>query len=216
MKIDYEWTVAKEGYIPILVSIFITWISTAFLGVSIFSLIIFILLLLVIYFFRDPDRILLDKNGLISPADGKIISVDLYKETEFLNKEMTRVCIFLSIFDCHINRAPTEVQIVETRYYPGAFFFANSSRCIENERFYIHMRDKNNEDIILILYAGFIARRIVPYIKSGDFLNKADRLGIIKFGSRVDIYVPNDYSCNFKEGDSVVAVESLLFEKDEK
>ena len=78
------------------------------------------------------------------------------------------------------------------------------------------MRDKNNEDIILILYAGFIARRIVPYIKSGDFLNKADRLGIIKFGSRVDIYVPNDYSCNFKEGDSVVAVESLLFEKDEK
>ena len=189
MKIDYEWTVAKEGYIPILVSIFITWISTAFLGVSIFSLIFFILLLLVIYFFRDPDRILLDKNGLTSPADGKIISVDLYKETEFLNKEMTRVCIFLSIFDCHINRAPTEVQIVETRYYPGAFFFANSSRCIENERF---------------------------YIKSGDFLNKADRLGIIKFGSRVDIYVPNDYSCNFKEGDSVVAVESLLFEKDEK
>ena len=71
----------------------------------------------------------------------------------------------------------------------GAFFFANSSRSIENERLYIHLKDENDEDIVLILYAGFIARRIVPYIKSGDNLNKADRLGIIKFGSRVDIFV---------------------------
>ena len=123
---------------------------------------------------------------------------------------------WIQIFDCHINRAPTKVEVVETRYYPGAFFFANSSRCIENERLYIHLRDENNDDIVLILYAGFIARRIIPYIKNGDFLNKADRLGIIKFGSRVDIYVSNDYSCKFKEGDSVVAVESLLFEKNEK
>ncbi|GIR29566.1 hypothetical protein CM15mP43_11900 [bacterium] len=120
MKIDYEWTIAKEGYIPILVSIFITWLSTAFLGVS-FFLNYFYNFIIGDLFFRDPDRILSNKNGLISPADGKIISVDSFKETEFLNKEMKRVCIFLSIFDCHINRAPTKVEVVETRYYPGAF-----------------------------------------------------------------------------------------------
>ena len=216
MKIDYEWTIAKEGYIPILLSLLVTWILTAFFGVSIFSLLFFILLLLIIYFFRDPDRILLSEDGLISPADGKIITIDTCKETEFLNREMNRACIFLSVFDCHINRAPSNVRVVETRYYPGAFFFANSSRSIENERLYIHLKDENDEDIVLILYAGFIERRIVPYIKSGDNLNKADRLGIIKFGSRVDIFVEKKYSSDFKSGDSVVAVESILFKKNEK
>jgi len=216
MKIDYKWTVAKEGYLPIFISIFSTWLATAFLGLSIFSLLIFIILLLIIYFFRDPERFILSAQGIICPADGKIITIDNSIENEFTKSEMTRACIFLSVFDCHINRSPDKVKVIETRFYPGAFFFANSARSIENERLYIHLRNENDEDIVMILYAGFVARRIVPYIKAGDSLEKAQRIGIIKFGSRVDIYVPKKYSSDFKDGDDVVASETLLFKINEK
>ena len=215
MKIDYKWTVAKEGYIPIFVSIFITWLLTAFFGVSFLSIILFLILLLIIYFFRDPDRIMPHDEGLLCPADGKIITVDVSKEQEFFNKDMKRVCIFLSLFDCHINRAPDDLEIMETRYYPGEFFFANSDRVIENERLYIRFKTKKNEDIVMILYAGYVARRIVPYVKTGDKLKKGDRIGIIKFGSRVDIYVPTNFHTEFRTGDNVVAVETVLF-KNEK
>ena len=95
------------------------------------------------------------------------------------------------------------------------FFFANSDRVIENERLYIRFKTKKNEDIVMILYAGYVARRIVPYVKTGDKLKKGDRIGIIKFGSRVDIYVPTNFHTEFRTGDNVVAVETVLF-KNEK
>ena len=213
MKIDYKWTVSPQGYQPILVSFLICWIGTAFFGISILSILLLITFLLIIHFFRDPERIIPKTNGIISPADGKIITVDTVKEDEFTNLEMKRICIFLSVFDCHIARSPISSEVVETKYFEGKFKFANSSECIENERLYMHLKTEDKQDIILILFAGFIARRIVPYVSRTSILKIGQRIGIIKFGSRIDIYVPTNYATELKAGDEVVAGESILFNK---
>lgn len=213
MKIDYKWTVSEYGYKPIFLSFLICWLGTAFFGISILSLIFLIVFLLIVHFFRDPDRIIPNTDGIISPADGKLISVDTVDEIEFTNKKMKRTCIFLSIFDCHIARSPISSKVIETRYYPGKFNFANSDECIENERLHIHMKTDDSEDIILVLYAGFIARRIVPFISKDSVLSLGDRIGIIKFGSRIDIYVPIDYGTELKAGEDVVAGESIIYNR---
>lgn len=213
MKIDYKWTVSPQGYQPILVSFLICWLGTAFFGISILSILLLITFLLIIHFFRDPERIIPKTNGIISPADGKIITVDTVKEDEFTNIEMKRICIFLSVFDCHIARSPISSEVIETKYFEGKFKFANSSECIENERLYMHLKTENKQDIVLILFAGFIARRIVPYVSRTSILKIGQRIGIIKFGSRIDIYVPTNYATELKAGDEVVAGESILFNK---
>ena len=213
MKIDYKWTVSSQGYKPIFLSFLICWLGTAFFGLSILSILFLITFLLIIHFFRDPDRIIPNTEGIISPADGKIISVDTVEETEFLKCKMKRICIFLSIFDCHIARCPISSEIIETRHYPGKFKFANSDECIENERLNIHLKTKDENDVVLILFAGFIARRIVPFVSKGDYLNLGERIGIIKFGSRIDIYVPSDYATKFQAGDEVVAGETVIYNK---
>lgn len=213
MKIDYKWTVSPQGYQPILVSFLICWLGTAFFGISILSILLLITFLLIIHFFRDPERIIPKTNGIISPADGKIITVDTVKEDEFTNLEMKRICIFLSVFDCHIARSPISSEVIETKYFEGKFKFANSSECIENERLYMHLKTEDKQDVVLILFAGFIARRIVPYVSRTSILKIGQRIGIIKFGSRIDIYVPTNYATELKAGDEVVAGESILFNK---
>ena len=213
MKIDYKWTVSPQGYQPILVSFLICWLGTAFFGISILSILLLITFLFIIHFFRDPERIIPKTNGIISPADGKIITVDTVKEDEFTNIEMKRICIFLSVFDCHIARSPISSEVIETKYFEGKFKFANSSECIENERLYMHLKTEDKQDVVLILFAGFIARRIVPYVSRTSILKIGQRIGIIKFGSRIDIYVPTNYATELKAGDEVVAGESILFNK---
>ena len=213
MKIDYKWTVSPQGYQPILVSFLICWLGTAFFGISILSILLLITFLLIIHFFRDPERIIPKTNGIISPADGEIITVDTVKEDEFTNIEMKRICIFLSVFDCHIARSPISSEVIETKYFEGKFKFANSSECIENERLYMHLKTEDKQDVVLILFAGFIARRIVPYVSRTSILKIGQRIGIIKFGSRIDIYVPTNYATELKAGDEVVAGESILFNK---
>ncbi len=211
MKIDYDWSVAKEGYLPILTSFFVCWLGTAFFGLSIISLVLFVSFLVVLYFFRDPERILPNMDGIISPADGKIVSVDESIESEFTKEEMNRICIFLSIFDCHINRSPTDCVVNKTIYNEGKFHLANSVKAIENERLCIHLKTDSDDDIVLILYAGFIARRIISYIAVNQTLKRGERIGIIKFGSRVDIYVPKHFKTDLKKGSHVVAGETILY-----
>ena len=126
---------------------------------------------------------------------------------------MKRICIFLSVFDCHIARSPISSEVIETKYFEGKFKFANSSECIENERLYMHLKTEDKQDVVLILFAGFIARRIVPYVSRTSILKIGQRIGIIKFGSRIDIYVPTNYATELKAGDEVVAGESILFNK---
>ena len=183
-----------EGYkflaIAILTTIFL-YIFSSFLG-----LIAFILTVWIYYFFRDPERITInDDNYLVSPADGVVLSVNDVsgpKELGLENKKFIKISIFMNVFDCHVNRIPCDGEISEIIYKPGKFLNASLDKASEdNERNYYQIKNKSDEDIIVVQIAGLIARRIVCEASKNEKLKQGDRIGMIRFGSRVDIYFEN-------------------------
>ena len=204
-----------EGYKFLVIAGIITiifYILSNFLG-----LIGFILTVWVYYFFRDPDRIAINNdNYLISPADGEVIKVeevDGPKELNLENKKFKKISIFMNIFDCHVNRTPCSGKIEEILYKPGKFFNASLDKASEdNERNYYKIKDKSNNDIIVVQIAGLIARRIVCESNNGQDLNQGDRIGMIRFGSRADIYYEN-YEPLVKIGQKAIAGETLIAKK---
>ena len=203
----------KEGYKFLAISILITFIVllfSKFLG--------FILILITVwvyYFFRDPERFSInDESYLVSPADGLITDISEKSGPEELrleNTTYTKVSIFMNVFNCHVNRVPTSCKIEEIYYKPGKFLNASLDKASEeNERNYFKIKsNKDNEDIILVQIAGLIARRIVCEVEQGQDLKQGDRIGMIRFGSRVDIYFKNK-KVLVKLGQNVVAGESLI------
>ena len=184
----------KEGYrfvaIASLLTIFLLLISNTLGTISL------IITIWVYYFFRDPDRNSInDNNYLVSPADGvisQIIETNGPKELNLENKRFTRVSIFMNVFNCHVNRVPTASSISEIYYKPGKHFNASLDKASEeNERNYVKIKNTEGEELILVQIAGLIARRIVCNIEKDDKLKKGDRFGIIRFGSRVDLYFEN-------------------------
>ena len=202
-----------EGYKFLVIAGFITLVLlfiSGFLGT-----IGLLLTVWVYYFFRDPERVIIeDDNYLVSPADGEVIKVeevDGPKEVGLENKKFKKISIFMNVFDCHVNRTPCAGTVEEILYKPGKFFNASLDKASEdNERNYYKLKDKHGNDIIVVQIAGLIARRIVCEVKEGQNLNQGDRIGIIRFGSRVDLYFDNDYKLLAKQGQTVVAGESLL------
>ena len=205
----------SEGYkflaIAIFLTIFLYFLST-FLG-----LISLILSIWVYYFFRDPERISInDENYLTSPADGEVLmvhKVDGPKELNLENKRYTKISIFMNVFDCHVNRAPCDGKISEIIYKPGKFLNASLDKASEdNERNYYRIANNAGEDIIVVQIAGLIARRIVCESSKGQELKQGDRIGMIRFGSRADVYFEN-YEPLVKVGQTTVAGETLLARK---
>jgi len=204
-----------EGYKFLVIAGTITiifYILSNFLG-----LVGFVLTVWVYYFFRDPDRIAINNdNYLISPADGEVIKVeevDGPKELNLENKKFKKISIFMNIFDCHVNRTPCSGKIEEILYKPGKFFNASLDKASEdNERNYYKIKDKSNNDIIVVQIAGLIARRIVCESNNGQDLNQGDRIGMIRFGSRADIYYEN-YEPLVKIGQKAIAGETLIAKK---
>ena len=202
----------KEGYKFLAISILITFIIlffSKFLG-SIFILIT----IWVYYFFRDPERYSInDDNFLVSPADGLITDISEKSGPEELrleNTSFTRVSVFMNVFDCHVNRIPTSGKIEEIFYKPGKFFNASLDKASEeNERNYFKVRLNNEEEIVIVQIAGLIARRIVCEVSKEQNLKQGDRIGMIRFGSRVDLFF-NKKKILAKLGQNVVAGESLL------
>ena len=203
----------KEGYkflaISILASFIILFLSK-FLGL------IFILITIwVYYFFRDPDRISInDDSYLVSPADGLVTDISERSGPEELrleNTTYTRVSIFMNVFNCHVNRIPTSGKVEEIYYKPGKFLNASLDKASEeNERNYFKIKTKDkDEEIIIVQIAGLIARRIVCEVEQGQDLKQGDRIGMIRFGSRVDVYFKNK-KVLAKLGQNVVAGESLI------
>ena len=173
-----------------------------------------VLTIWVYYFFRDTERISLeDDNYLTSPADGEILMVheiDGPKELNLENKKFTKISIFMNVFDCHVNRSPCEGKISEILYKPGKFLNASLDKASEdNERNYYKIINNNNEDIIVVQIAGLIARRIVCEVDKDKQLTQGERLGMIRFGSRADIYFEN-YKPLVKVGQKTIAGETLL------
>ena len=204
-----------EGYKFIIISVFLTilfyFIST-FLG-----LIFLILTVWVYYFFRDPERISInDDDYLISPADGIVLQVKKTtgpKEMELENKNMTKISIFMNVFDCHVNRTPLSGKITDIKYIAGKFFNASLDKASEdNERNYYKIQGSNGEEVIVVQIAGLVARRIVCESSINDELNQGDRIGMIRFGSRADLYFEN-YKPLVKVNQKTIAGETLLAKK---
>ncbi len=202
----------KEGYKFLAISIIFT---LAVLLFSNFFGIIFILITIwVYYFFRDPDRISInDDNYLVSPADGLITQISEEVGPADLNLEkntFTRISIFMNVFNCHVNRTPVGGKIQEIFYKPGKFLNASLDKASEeNERNYYKLTTTKGEEIIIVQIAGLIARRIVCEVNKDQSLKQGERIGMIRFGSRVDLYFKNK-TILAKPGQNVFAGESLL------
>tara|TARA_B110000263_G_C15308596_1_gene511817 strand:+ start:3114 stop:3764 length:651 start_codon:yes stop_codon:yes gene_type:complete len=206
----------KEGYRFVAISFFVT-LFLLFVS-NILGTISLIITIWVYYFFRDPDRYPLNEEKyLVSPADGvisQIIETNGPKELNLENKKFTRVSIFMNVFNCHVNRVPTSSTISEIYYKPGKYFNASLDKASEeNERNYVKLKNKDGEDLVLVQIAGLIARRIVCNIKKEDKLNKGDRFGIIRFGSRVDLYFEN-YKLMVSKNQTTVGGETIIAKKE--
>ena len=166
------------------------------------------------YFFRDPERISInDDNYLVSPADGTIIQIQETQGPKELNlegKKFTKVSIFMNVFDCHVNRIPCDGKISEILYKPGKFLNASLDKASEdNERNYYKVTNAQGEDIIVVQIAGLIARRIISESKKDQTLKQGNRIGMIRFGSRVDVYFEN-YTTLVKVNQKTIAGETLI------
>lgn len=168
-----------------------------------------------IYFFRDPDRVTpTDDKNIVSPADGvvsKIEEVQLPAELGMGKDEVVRISIFLSVFNCHVNRVPASGKITKILYHPGKFFNAALDKAsIHNERNLVAMELKNGKKLVFTQIAGLIARRIVCNLDNGQQVEAGQRYGIIRFGSRMDIYLPKGELAQVIEGQNMVAGETIL------
>ena len=204
-----------EGYKFLVISGIITIVFYSFS--NFLGLIGLVLTIWVYYFFRDPDRIIIDDNNyLVSPADGEIIKVeevDGPKELGLENKKFNKISVFMNVFDCHVNRTPCAGKIEEVLYKPGTFVNASLDKASEdNERNYFKIKDTDNNDIIVVQIAGLVARRIVCESNKDQELKQGDRIGMIRFGSRADVYYEN-YQPLVKVGQKAISGETLLAKK---
>ena len=205
----------NEGYKFIIIFAIVTIILNflnGFLG--------FIGLVLTIwcyYFFRDPERTSIgDDNYLTSPADGVVLQVmdtNGPKELGLENKQMKKISIFMDVFDCHVNRSPCSGAISEILYKPGKFFNASLDKASEdNERNYYKIKNSDGEDIIVVQIAGLVARRIVTEVSKDELVEQGSRIGMIRFGSRADMYFQN-YTPLVKVDQKTIAGETLIAKK---
>ncbi len=204
-----------EGYKFLVIAGIITILFYSFS--DFLGLIGLVLTIWVYYFFRDPERVVIgDDNYLVSPADGEVIKVeevDGPKELGLENKKFKKISIFMNVFDCHVNRAPCGGKIEEILYKPGKFVNASLDKASEdNERNYYKIKDPYNNNVVLVQIAGLVARRIVCEASKDQDLKQGDKVGIIRFGSRADVYYEN-YEPLVKVGQRAISGETLLAKK---
>ena len=203
----------QEGYKFLVISSIITLILL--FSTDLFGYIFILISIWVYYFFRDPERVVIDDEAyLVSPADGRISGIKEVNgpvELGLDSKKFTRVSIFMNIFDCHVNRSPANGQIQDIFYKPGKFLNASLDKASEeNERNYFNITEnKTNEQIVVVQIAGLVARRIVTQVEKKETLKQGQRLGMIRFGSRVDVYYTQRKTM-VKVGQNVIAGESII------
>ena len=179
------------------------------------SIVGFSLTLFTLWFFRDPSRNTpVDSNLIISSADGKVCLIDVAcppTEVSMKQEKMKRVCVFMNVFNVHVNRSPVAGVIKDIVYKEGQFLNASLDKASEkNERSSLIINSEHGVDIVVVQIAGLIARRILGFVSKNQNLNQGERFGLIRFGSRVDIYMPLDSTVQCSVGDKVVAGESVL------
>ncbi len=201
--------IAREGWPFLAVSVAAAAIATWFLGA--WSAPLWIIALFVLQFFRDPPREVPQGEGLVlSPADGRIVQVGAARD-EYLKRDSVKISVFMNVFNVHSNRAPVDGSVQDVWYFPGKFVNADLDKAsTDNERNAVHLRTAAGEDVTSVQVAGLIARRILCYVGKGDRLARGDRYGFIRFGSRVDVYLPPGSTPKVAIGDKVSATTTVL------
>ena len=205
----------SEGYKFLIIAIIVTVILYNLS--NFFGVLALVLTVWVYYFFRDPERVIIeDDNYLVSPADGEVIKVEEVegpKELGLENKKFNKISIFMNVFDCHVNRTPCAGLVEEILYKPGKFLNASLDKASEdNERNYYKIKDPHGNEIVIVQIAGLIARRIVCETNKNQDLKQGERIGMIRFGSRADVYYEN-YKPLVKIGQRSISGETLLAKK---
>ncbi len=203
--------IVREGYPFIALFGFITLVF-ALLGWVVLTLLLLFLTLFSTYFFRNPERVIPTGDDLvIAPADGKIIFVGEVQEERYFKEQVIKISIFMSVFNVHVNRVPYDGKVVDMYYNKGSFVNASYDKASEsNEQSGILLETENGAKILFVQIAGLIARRIVTYPVIGDLLQRGTRYGLIRFGSRVDIYLPKTADVTVTLGERTVAGETVL------
>ena len=201
----------NEGWVYFIISCLITIVIIPFF--TILGIILFILSIYIFYFFRDPIRAIPSDDVVVSPADGVVTFIgesNCPLENNSDPNKYKKISIFLSIFDVHVNRMPIDAEISSINYIPGKFLNATLDKSSkENERNIIYAK-KNNENFYIVQIAGLIARRIVCNLNNNQEVQRGQRIGIIKFGSRVDLYIPENYNILVAKGQRVVGGETII------
>jgi phosphatidylserine decarboxylase len=202
---------APEGK-PFIAVFFALTVVSIFVFGPMWTLVPLALLFFMLYFFRDPERVTPFEPGYISPADGRILFTEHEPEEQFLGgRKVMKVSIFMSPFNVHVNRVPCDGEVVDVKHKPGSFMAAYRKEASwKNENTAMHLKCDEGPDIVVRQVAGFVARRTVCRAKPGDRLERGARYGIIKFSSRLDVYLPEDVELKVKPGDRVYAGETIL------
>ena len=203
--------VAKAGYPLIAAAAFVTLIF-ALLEMTALALVGVLVTFCFCGFFRDPDRVIPDQPAsIVSPADGKVIVADTIESTPFFDGRCKKISIFMSVFNVHVNRIPFDGVVQKVRHHPGKFFAANLDKASsQNEHNAVFLEAPDNQQLCVVQVAGLIARRIICYVQPGMELKKGQRYGLICFGSRLDIYLPEAVEVQVTIGDKVKAGTSLI------
>jgi phosphatidylserine decarboxylase len=202
--------IAREGWPFLAVTLALaagaTWFDGWLLASPMWLIFIFVL-----QFFRDPGRpVPGDAKSVLSPADGRIVAIEPAKDP-WLGRDTLKVSVFMNVFNVHSNRSPVDGTVIQRWYHPGAFVNAALDKAsVENERNALHLRTADGRDITCVQVAGLIARRILCYVEAGAALKRGQRYGFIRFGSRVDLYLPTDVRVHVAIGEKVRATSTIL------
>ena len=205
--------IISEG-IPFIIPLGLVTVIAFFAGFTWVAVLLLFMTLFVIWFFRNPERTTPENPlQLISPADGKVIGVEEVASEEDPNRTLTKISIFMNVFNVHVNRIPFSGEVLSIRYKPGKFLSADLDKASAlNERNTVLIRTDDGREIRVVQIAGLIARRIVCWLKEGMKVTKGERFGLIRFGSRVELFIPPGTMLRVKKGDKVRAGETPIGE----
>ena len=203
--------VALEGY-PFIGFAALSTLVLAILGYKLIALLALFGTAFILYFFRDPERVSPEEEDvLVSPADGKVILIEKIFDDKFVNEHVYKVSIFMNVFNVHVNRAPCSGTVTRVQYFPGMFYSADTENgALKNEACGLTVETSHNRKIAVVQVAGLIARRIVCWAAKGDSLMRGERFGLIRFGSRVDLYLPQQTQLEVSVGQKVRAGETVI------
>jgi phosphatidylserine decarboxylase len=204
--------IAREGW-PFVAAALVVAAALTWAGLWVLAGLAWLAVLFVVQFFRDPPRVVPRGPGaVLSPADGRVVKVESARDP-YLPRDALKISVFMNVFNVHSNRSPVDGVVVAAWYHRGSFLNAALDKAsLENERNALHLRTAEGRDVTCVQVAGLIARRILCYVKPGDALARGQRYGFIRFGSRVDVYLPPDAQPKVAVGDTVFATETVLAE----